>query len=859
MKFFTKLLTILSALLLFSPLVNDNYAQSNDGVWKFISETQVELVGEKLIVPAKYQVAELNINKFLEISRKSPMEFTREAKESKLTLSIPQPDGTFISFYIYESPVMAPELAAKYPAIKTYSGRGIEDKLAYARFDFTPHGFHAWIRTSKGTVYVDPHNQNNIIHYLSYYKRDAVMSEKNAMGFEACGVESEPENLENIQNLNKSSNYSQNRLFSGENLRTYRLANATTGEYTQFHGGTVELGLSAVVTAINRVTGVYETELAIRMTLVANNNLLIYTDPATDPYTNTNPSSLLNENQTNITSVIGSANYDIGHVFSTGGGGLAQLLCVCKSTSKARGETGLPQPTGDPFYIDYVAHEMGHQFGANHPFNGNAGSCAGGNRNPTTAYEPGSGSTIMAYAGICGSQNLQMNSDDYFHVVSLQEIITYTTTGSGNGCPVTTATGNSAPTANAGTDGYVLPISTPFQLTGSGTDPNADPLTYCWEEWDLGPAGSPTAPSGDAAIFRSYDPTTSPTRIFPKLSNLLNNTYNGMGEFLPTYARNLKFRLTVRDNQSAGGVHWDQVNFTVTDAAGPFQVTSPNTAISWTGNTSQTITWNVANTSGAAVNCQHVNILLSTDGGNNFNTTILTNTANDGSETVTLPNLPTSQARIKVEAADNIFFDISNTNFTITDGTPVELTNFRIDVQKSGAQLIWETASELNNSGFNIERSSDSKNFSQITFIKGKGTTTEKSIYRYIDNSVKTGKFYYRLKQVDFDGSYEYSQTIEADLGIPQNYVLEQNHPNPFNPTTVVKFSLPVDSKVSLKLYNVVGQEVKTLLEGTRSSGTHEITLNASYLPSGIYFYTINAIGNNGSNFTATKKMILMK
>ncbi|MCZ7612703.1 MAG: hypothetical protein M5T52_03940 [Ignavibacteriaceae bacterium] len=276
--------------------------------------------------------------------------------------------------------------------------------------------------------------------------------------------------------------------------------------------------------------------------------------------------------------------------------------------------------------------------------------------------------TIMAYAGICGSQDLQLHSDAYFHTISFSEIRTYTNSGSGNGCAVITNTGNNAPVVTIPSGGFYIPKSTPFALTGSATDPNGDAVTYCWEEFDLGAAGHPNSPSGNAPIFRSFNPSTSPTRTFPKLSDLLNNTQT-IGELLPTYSRNLTFRLTVRDNKAGGGgVDYSQMStFFVDGNSGPFLVTSPNTNVSWLGNTQQTITWNVANTSSSPVNCANVKILLSTNGGNNFNTVLIASTPNDGSQTIDLPNVPTSQARIKVEAVGNIFFDISNTNFTIVN------------------------------------------------------------------------------------------------------------------------------------------------------------------------------------------------
>ncbi len=296
------------------------------------------------------------------------------------------------------------------------------------------------------------------------------------------------------------------------------------------------LGQAAIVTAMNRVNEIYEQDVAIRMILVANNTSVVFTAEP-DPYTNNNGGTMLGQNTTNLNNVIGSANYDIGHVFSTGGGGVATLNGPCGG-SKARGVTGLTQPVGDAFYIDYVAHEMGHQWGANHTFNGSTGSCAGGNRNATTAYEPGSGTTIMAYAGICGNQDTAEHSDAVFHRKSLDEIQTFSRTGNGNTCKATLAVGNLPPTAEAGA-AYTIPINTPFALTaGTATDRDgAGVLTYNWDEWDLGAAGNPNTPVGNAPIFRSFiSTTTSPTRTFPQVSDLVNNTQT-IGEILPCYAR----------------------------------------------------------------------------------------------------------------------------------------------------------------------------------------------------------------------------------------------------------------------------------------------------------------------------------
>jgi len=624
--------------------------------WSDIAPEVIPPVGERLIEPVYYRTTEVDLTSLKDLLATAPMEFSAAAA-SPAVLVLPLPDGTNGRFALVESPVMAAELQARYPEIRTYSGHGLDDTSARTRVDLTPHGFHAIIFSAAGTIYIDPLQRGDVDHYQSYFKRDNLPHPSDTR---ACTIVDEDGMGEEIARLVQNI---QGR--SGTQLRTYRAAVAATGEYTTFHGGTVPLGLAAVVTSMNRVTGVYEKEVAVRMVLVANNDDIIYTNGGTDPYTNNNGGTMLGQNQANLDAVIGNANYDIGHVFSTGGGGIAGLGVVCRTSQKARGVTGSPVPRGDNFDIDYVAHEIGHQYGSNHSFNGNVGSCSGGNRNASTAYEPGSGSTIMAYAGICGGQNLQQHSDDYFLWKSIDEIVAYTTVGSGNNCPTTVNTGVVEPTVNPGGGGFTIPLNTPFALTGSATTTGT--ATYCWEESDLGPAGHPNSPSGNAPIFRSFDPVAGPTRTFPKLTNLLNNTQT-IGEILPSYARNLTFRLVVRDTQAGGvGVRHEGIAFSVA-STGPFLVTSPNTDIIWQEGNQETVTWDVGGSNNAPVNCANVRILLSTDGGNTWPTVLLASTPNDGSQAVTVPGPNTTQARVKVEAIGNVFFDISNVNFRI-EGT----------------------------------------------------------------------------------------------------------------------------------------------------------------------------------------------
>ncbi|MBE4950914.1 reprolysin-like metallopeptidase [Chryseobacterium culicis] len=596
-----------------------------------------------------------------------------DRKDHAPVIILPMPDGTKAKFRIWKSSVMAPGLASQFPQILTFTGQGIDDKYATVKLDFTELGFHAQIKSVvAGDMYIDPYAKQDINNYIIYRKSDLI--DKNPR---SCLMKDEDDTVLGKKNVQKTTAPS-----VGTQIRVFRLAVACTGEYAVAATGTatptVAQTLSAIVTSVNRVNGVYEQEVASRLILVDNEANVVFTNAATDPFNgNNNANTLISESQTQIDLLIGNANYDIGHTFSTGGGGLAGLGVICNNSNKGRGITGSPNPVGDPYDIDYVAHEVGHQFGGPHTFNATTVNCGGGNRSAANAVEPGSGITIMAYAGICGTtNNLANNSIAIFHTKSYQSI---TTKVQSTTCQVTIPSNNFAPTVNAGGD-YTIPKSTPFRLEGSASDIDNNPLTYCWEQNDVGPAGDWNVPTGNAAIFRSFMPVTVPYRYFPKITDVINNTVS-KGEILPSYARTMEFRLTVRDNNAGcAGVANDDAIITVDGNSGPFTVTAPATAVNWAGNSTQTITWNVANTTAFPVNAATVNIYLSTDGGLTYPTLILASTPNDGSETVTIPNVTTTQARIMVAAETNVFYNINPINFTITQTLGVNEASVNKDV-----------------------------------------------------------------------------------------------------------------------------------------------------------------------------------
>lgn len=650
-------------------LLNFGLAFGQQNHWKTISADATKSLEkvERESVPKEFKLFKLDTAELL-----SDLTITH-SKGIKKIINLPNVDGKVVKYEVKDASIFHPELQTKYPNIRSYVGKSL-DGQSTIRFSYSPyHGLSAMIFNQDQTVdYIDAYT-TDLDTYMAYSRKNV----DNALTDFVCHTDDTEQRMLADQFERSEVAMTVN---DGQ-LRKYRLAMSTTFEYSRYHytrvgvgNGTDEEKIGAVLSAINvamtRVNGIYEKEVGLTMELIANNDLLINIT-SNDPFTNNNGMTMLNENQNFIDSTIGNSNYDIGHVFSTGGGGVAHLQSPCSQGEKARGVTGQTAPINDPFYVDYVAHEMGHQYGAPHTFNN---SC-GGNRSGGTAAEPGSGSTIMAYAGIC-SPNVQNNSDPYFHTVSISNIFNFIKSSNGS-CSVNTNTGNSAPVATLEKSLYDIPHSTAFVLEGTATDADGDALTYAWEQTDTQVAQqAPISTNTGGPTFRSFNPKTEPFRYFPNLAQIMEgkltfttNPFPFVWEVIPSVKRNLTFSFLVRDSRADGG-QTDRKNLLlrVVDTAGPFKVTSQSTAEIWdaSSNPQVTVTWDVAGTDTGNVNTQFVNILLSTNGGVSFDTVLASGIPNNGTATVTIPaNSDTEQARIMIRAVGNVFLAVNSSNFKI--------------------------------------------------------------------------------------------------------------------------------------------------------------------------------------------------
>jgi len=733
-------------------------------------------------------------------------------RDAAVPLELPYPDGTLHRFALTQVPVLAPALAARFPNIRTYAGQSLDDPTTTARLETSPAGLHAQVLTLTSSFSIAAAGTG------SYQSRADAAGEFTCQALPVPGRQQRP----------LGGNAPAPPAPYGNQLCTLRLALAATGEYTQNLGlGTVAGALASMASLVSSANAVYERDLAVRLLLVGNDDQLIYTNPATDPYDNSNPNSLMTGNQAIVDQTIGNTSYDLAHVlgYRNGGySGIAYIDVVCYDPYKGGGAS-----TGGSAELmaTVMTHELGHQLGSGHTFNGDKGNCSGGNRNDNMAFEPGAGNTIMSYDQRCAPDDVG-SGINFFHAASLSAI------RPGLQCGTFSATGNQPPVVRVPpSNAYVIPRGTPFTLTGSATDPNNEQLTYSWEQLDLGNpsglAGAATDATGPP-LFRSFAPGPSPSRTFPKLSALLANVPS-LGEILPLVPRSLSFRFTARDNHpGGGGVAGANVTLAVGEA-GPFAITAPSGPITVAANSSINLTWTVLGTNQPPVNCTSVRILFSADNGQSFPLVLLVSTPNDGAATVQLPNLSTSRGRLEIQAIDNIFFAINNAAITLTAPLPVELTAFTAEARNASAHLAWTTASEKNNAGFAIETSSNGLDFRRVGWVPGAGTSTKPAHYQFDDGTlaIATGPTaYYRLRQTDADGTTAFSSVRAVPVPTSQVPALLL-WPNPARGSVAVVGLAP---GLAVQLLDLTG---RILLTATLpASGPLELALPADLRP-GLY------------------------
>ncbi|MCC6461843.1 MAG: proprotein convertase P-domain-containing protein [Saprospiraceae bacterium] len=641
------------------------WCQTSANFFKPVPEHSIALSDGQLrkVFPQQYHTFRLDYPAIQATLQQAPMEFTAAARHSACVLEIPQADGRLESFSVWETQLMEPELAKETPFVRTFSGRSLNNPGKTVALSYTLHGFHAMIlRPDFGVEYVERYAWGQQEYYLAYDAKDLP---KDAQAAGSTGWQLDPAQLHDDPRAPFVPQVeSRGTLLEPVELKQFKLVVSTTGEWGQDNGTTKQEVFSAVMEKIQQLNAIYERDLHMRLNVIQGSQLLCYFDPSADPFIGTTVGEWMSQNKAALDALgVPESAYDLGHVFARGGGGVAGgITCTA---SKARGCTAGTAPYGHNF-IYVLGQEIGHQMSAGHTWN----RCNGGapdQRKGGTAYEPGSGSTIMSYCGACGGDDIQNTADLYFHSGSIQEIQFFLDYGPGLQCGTSTPTGNTAPEVTLPyTDNFFIPIGTPFELDGSATDADGDPLSYCWEQMDIGPETPLSTPLGNSPLFRTRPAVDVTNRYFPRLTTVINNGFD-VTEQLPAWTRDMTFRLTARDNRpGGGGVGYATVAFQAWAGAGPFLVSTPNNPTDvWNIGEYVEVAWDVANTDKAPVNCKYVNIRLSTDGGLTYPVTLATNVGNDGNHYVLVPNLPTNTARVRIDGAGSVFYDISNKNFRI--------------------------------------------------------------------------------------------------------------------------------------------------------------------------------------------------
>ena len=803
-------------------------------LWTDVPEVSISVPEAAVVLlPDKFRLLKLHASPMQAVLKQAPER--EKIRQSPVLLEVPLPDGQFQQFRIGNAQVMHPDLAAKFPEIRSYAGIGVDNPAARIYFSVSPLGFNALVLLpGTNMIFIEPVHHTDTEHYLCYYQRhlDPSFLQGN------CSVPDMPEHFQ----VNTTA---ESALAGDCQLRSYDAAIAATAEFTAAAGGVAGAlaNLNAIITV---VSGLFTTEAAIQLQLVANNNLILFTNAGTDNLTDGNQNTLAGESQAAIESQIAANAYDIGHTVGTGGGGWAgvsqQIGNVCTGNKADAATIFGTIPLTNGFAMAFW-HEMGHQFGARHTFNDNTtGSCTPGQQSASSAMEPGSGSTIMSYAGTCGVLNnmdVTNSRDQYYHALSLQQIGNYVVSGNGNTCPDILPLANNAPVVSAPGASFNVPISTPFMLTATANDPDGDPMTFVWEQMNNELISHPPASTAtEGPVFRSLIPGNSPTRFFPNLTAILNGT-TPVWEVLPSVSRTMDFRVTARDNFAAGGCTDEaDVDLEFFDNAGPFVVTAPGMDACFAAEGPMTVDWDVAGTDGGDVNCANVDILLSIDGGFTYPFTLLAGTPNDGTQEVMLPDVLTEQARVMVRGSGNVFFNISPfdfeiqciSNLVVTDDPAIGTYEAREQVSTMGTVTVPAFATTEFLAGVEVLLNPGFSALLNCDFLA-----------RIQPCDACVGNRPVALAQSSAEEPnpvvhIHYVQSIDnrSDSGASARSL--QVFPNPFNDNFTVRFDLEKSGLVYLELVDVTGRQVQRFYEQQYlNAGTYQFKIPVGQLAAGLY------------------------
>jgi len=667
------IITLVCGLMLASTM-----AYAGKGNWDRIYGN-IPSTNKQAIFPNKYTAFHLD-----DYALVATLKLASTSPEHPVTIMLPDVENHFRTFRVWETPVMAPELQAQFPDIRSYTGVCEGNETITAKITSTSKGFHIMVYSLENNYFIAPYSFVRDGYYLVFNQKDYTHT---AMNSGVCGVGSEQQlPVKGIPTkiINATDTPSPGRAMrqNGEVHRVYRCAIACTAEWAiAVTGGapSTENVMNIITALINNANGVFERELSVMMQLIPQNNLVVYLDPNTDPYTcDNNNDCLIGENQTNFDAVFPTGEeYDIGHILNTAGGGLAQLYSICQS-GKASGVSGAFSAED----IGTIIHEMGHQMGSSHTFNSDQGGC-GGNGSEPSAYEPGSGTSIMSYNGVCGADNVEGTPVNYYHIYSL-DVISDNLSTLTCGAPLQQPGVDPIYIPNL-TDTYAIPKNTPFELLAPEAEAseNNPLITYNWEQWDLGhfkelEAGSATWDAGP--IMQSFAPTTERRRTFPKMDVILSGQYSTIGQRLPLAERVMNYRLTARSFKDGWGT------FNTTDGAthikvgnnAPFSVLTPDDTATWDVGSVQTITWDTGGSRAEPVSCYYVDIFVSYDGGHTFPHQIVGEAPNTGSYNWTVIDVYSDSVRFKVKGSGNVFFDVSKSDIFI-HGNPTGVKNITDD------------------------------------------------------------------------------------------------------------------------------------------------------------------------------------